>query len=206
VHQKAATGIPHYIRFSLFSYFIKMKSLSFAIAAFAISAFASPIVNAVQEPKTYNLQTKSETGTVSNQFLSSKGGKVGLFPGAKESANTAAKVLATPYEAAQTLALSIGDPSHQIALAGSNGLLELVEVVNPTGDSIPQGQSMEWSTFVIDSSGNLNVKDGADIPTRRWVAFENSDGSSGVGLYDGVTLPQTKTFANISIVAVAAQG
>jgi len=184
-----------------------MKSLSFAIAAFAVSAFASPIVNSVQaDPKTYNLQTKSETSALSNQFLSSKGGKVGLFPGAKESANTAAKVLATPYEAAQTLALSIGDPSNQIALAGSNGLLELVEVVNPTGDSIQQGQSMEWSTFVIDSSGNLNVKDGADIPTRRWVAYQNADGSSGVGLYDGVTLPQTKTFVNISIVAVAAQG
>jgi hypothetical protein len=64
---------------------------------------------------------------------------------------------------------------------------------------------MEWSTFVIDSSGNLNVKDGADIPTRRWVAYENGDGSYGVALYDGVTLPQTKTFTNISIVAVQAQ-
>jgi hypothetical protein len=114
-------------------------------------------------------------------------------------------VLATPYDPSKTLALSISDPSHQIALAGSNGLLELVEVVNPTGESIPQGQSMEWSTFVIDSNGNLNVKDGADIPTRRWVAYENSDGSYGVGLYDGVTLPQTKTFVNISIVAVQAQ-
>jgi len=181
-----------------------MKSLSFAIAAFTVSVFASPITNGFQAPSTYNLQTKSEVASLSNQFLSSKSGKVGLFPGAKESANTAAKVLATPYE--QTLALSIGDPSHQIALAGSNGLLELVEVVNPTSDSIPQGQSMEWSTFVIDSSGNLNVKDGQDIPTRRWVTYENADGSYGVGLYDGVTLPQTKTFANISIVAVQAQG
>jgi len=148
----------------------------------------------------------SEVNTLSNQFLSSKNGKVGLFSGARESANTAAKILATPYDPAQTLSLHVGDETHQLALSGSNGLLELVDVVNPTSDSIPQGQSMEWSTFVIDGQGNLNVKDGADIPTRRWVSFENTDGSYGVALYDGVTVPQARTLANISIVAVAAQG
>jgi hypothetical protein len=147
----------------------------------------------------------SEAAGLSNQYLSSKGGKVGLFTGAKESASTAAKVLATPYDPSQTLALSIGDPSKQIALAGSNGLLELVEVVNPTGNSIPKGQSMEWSTFTIDANGNVNVKDGQNIPTRKWVAFQNADGSTGIGLYDGVTLPQTKQFQTISIVAIAAQ-
>jgi hypothetical protein len=64
---------------------------------------------------------------------------------------------------------------------------------------------MEWSTFVIDRQGNLNIKDGADIPTRRWVAYETSGGDYSIALYDGVTVPQTKTFANISIVAVQAQ-
>ncbi|KAF2423192.1 hypothetical protein EJ08DRAFT_456517 [Tothia fuscella] len=179
-----------------------MKSVYLVIAAVA-SALAVPAPQA--PPKLYSLQTKSQVAALNNQFLSSKGGKVGLFPGAKESANSAAKVLATPYEPAQTLALSIGDPSKQIALAGSNGLLELVEVTNPTGNSIPKGQSMEWSTFTIDSRGNLNVKDGADIPTRKWVAYQNGDGSTGIGLYDGVTEPQTKKFQDVTIVAVAAR-
>jgi len=181
-----------------------MKSLSLALAAFAAITLAVPVEQTAQAPSWYHLQTKSEVNSLSNQFLSSKNGKVGLFRGARESANTAAKVLATPYDPAKTLSLHIGDESHQIALSGSKGLLELVDVVNPTGDSIPQGQSMEWSTFVIDGQGNLNVKDGANIPTRRWVTFENTDGSYGVALYDGVTVPQPRALANISIVAIRA--
>jgi len=182
-----------------------MKSFSFAIVAFALSAFAAPQA-APATAKWYNLQTKSEVNTLSNQYLSSKNGKVGLFSGAKESASTAAKVFTTNYDAAQTLSLHIGDETHQIALSGSNGLLELVDVVNPTAESIPQGQNMEWSTFVIDQSGNVNVKDGADIPTRRWVTFENTDGSYGVALYDGVTVPQSRALANITLIAVPARG
>lgn len=64
---------------------------------------------------------------------------------------------------------------------------------------------MEWSTFVIDAQGNLNVKDGQDIPTRRWVSYANADGTYGVGLYDGVTVPQEKQLGNLTIVAVAAR-
>jgi len=174
-----------------------MKTFSLAIAAFAVSVFAAP-----QAPKgaSYTLQTKSEVNALNNQGLSSKNGKVGIFRGA-----SAAKILTSQYDAAKTLSLHIGDESHQIALSGSNGLLELVDVVNPTGESIPQGQSMEWSTFVIDPQGNVNVKDGADIPTRRWVAFANTDGSYGIALYDGVTVPQTKQLQNVTLIAAAAQ-
>lgn len=63
---------------------------------------------------------------------------------------------------------------------------------------------MEWSTFVIDGQGNVNINDGADIPTRRWVAFTNTDGSVGVGLYDGVTVPQTRALQNVTLIAVKA--
>jgi hypothetical protein len=118
-------------------------------------------------------------------FLSARGGKVGLFDGERNDVGRAAKIFSSQYSPAQTFSLHIADDSHQIALQGSNGLLELVDVVNPTGDSIPQGQAMEWSTFVIGSDGAISIKDGADIPTRHWVAYENSDGSYSVALYDG---------------------
>jgi hypothetical protein len=135
--------------------------------------------------------------TLNNKGLSSKGGKIGIFPGAPP-----AKISTSSYDAAKTISLHPNAEDHQLALSGSNGLLVLVDVVNPTGESIPQGQSMEWSTFVIDAQGNVGVKDGADIPTRRWVAFTNGDGSVGVGLYDGVTLPQSKQLQNVTLVAV----
>jgi len=169
------------------------------IAAFAASALAAPGQLAARQAKTqYNLQTKSDDPKLNNQYLGAQGGIIGLF-GKQE------KFYTTKYDSAQTLSLHVTDDTHQIALRGSNGLLDLVDVVNPTAEGIPQGQAMEWSTFVIDGQGNVNVKDGQEIPTRRWVAYANTDGSSGVALYDGVTVPQQRQLANVTIVAVAAQ-
>lgn len=137
---------------------------------------------------------------LNNKSLSSNGGKVGIFPG-----GPAVQFSSSQYTGANTLSLHPGAEDHQLALSGSKGLLELVDVINPTGEKIPPGQSMEWSTFVIDAQGNVNVKDGADIPTRRWVAYTNTDGSYGVGLYDGFTVPPPKKFSNVTLIAVKAQ-
>jgi len=175
-----------------------MKTFSFALVAFTASVFAIP--QGAPKGTTYTLQTKSGVETFNNKALSAKGGKVGIFPGAPP-----AKITSSSYDAAKTLSLHVNAEDHQLALAGKNGLLELVDVINPTGESIPQGQSMEWSTFVIDAQGNLGVKDGNEVPTRRWVAFTNTDGSIGVGLYDGVTLPQARALQNITLIAVAAR-
>jgi hypothetical protein len=138
---------------------------------------------------------------LNNAFLSAQNGKVGIYGSDKSDASRAARVFSSRYDASQTLSLHIADNTHQMALVGSNGLLELVDVVNPTADTIPQGQAMEWSTFVIDGQGKITIKDGADIPTRQWVAYEIGNGDYGVGLYDGVTVPQSRQFQNITILA-----
>lgn len=121
-------------------------------------------------------------------FLSARGGKVGLFEGDRNDAGKAAKIFTSAYQPTQTYSMHIADDSHQIALQGTNGLLELVDLVNPSTDNIPQGGVTEWSTFLIGSDGAVTIKDGADIPSRRWVAYENSDGSYTVALYDGMAL------------------
>ncbi|KAE9962646.1 hypothetical protein BLS_010180 [Venturia inaequalis] len=175
-----------------------MKSFSLALLAFAASVLAAP-QDAPPKGATYTLTVKSSVDTLNNKALSAKDGKVGIFSG-----GPAAKFLTSQYTGSNTLSLHPGTEEHQLALSGSSGLLELVDVVNPTGDKIPQGQSMEWSTFVIDGQGNVNVNDGADIPSRRWVAYTNADGSYGVGLYDGFTVPPPKEFQNVTLVAVKA--
>ncbi|TID19919.1 hypothetical protein E6O75_ATG07379 [Venturia nashicola] len=191
-----------------------MKSFSLALFAFAASVIAVPQGGPPTTPTppapasapapakgasaTYTIQTKSTVETLNNKALSAKGGKIGIFPG-----GSAVKFSSSPYTGG-TLSLHPGAEDHQLALSGSKGLLELVDAINPTGEKIASGQSMEWSTFVIDGQGNINVKDGADIPTRRWVAYANPDGSYGVGLYDGFTVPPPKQFLNVTLVAVKA--
>jgi hypothetical protein len=98
----------------------------------------------------------------------------------------------------------VTDETHQIALRGGNGLLELVDVVGPTGDSIPKGQMMEWSTFVVDGKGQLAVKDGADIPSREWVVY-GSPGAMTVALYDGFTKVEGKSLGKVTVLATAPQ-
>jgi hypothetical protein len=111
------------------------------------------------------------------------GGKVGVYRSGK-----AAVFWSSQYTASKTLSFHVTNPEHQIALRGSKGVLALVDVTNPNTDSVPRGQLMEWSTFVVGKGGRVTINDGSDIPSRKWVAYQ--DGSAGwqVALYDGKSL------------------
>jgi len=43
---------------------------------------------------------------------------------------------------------------------------------------------MEWSTFTVDGSGGVTIKDGADIPSRSWVVYGGGNAQT-VALWDG---------------------
>jgi hypothetical protein len=60
----------------------------------------------------------------------------------------------------------------------------LVDVVEPNTDKVPKGQLMEWSTFVVGKGGRVSINDGADIPSRKWVAYQDGTGFH-VAMYDG---------------------
>jgi hypothetical protein len=117
--------------------------------------------------------------------LSAKNGKIGGFAGARESAQVAGKFFTTAYSGAGTTSFHAGDDSHQLGLSGVNGLLNLVDLVNPTADTIPKDVPTEWSVFEVGSGGQLGVKDGSTIPSRTWVIYLETDGAYYVGLWDG---------------------
>jgi len=163
-----------------------------------------PIVFAAVPPNApwYTISTKAKVNTMNNLFLSAKGGKIGAFAGTRESAQVAGKFFTSKYDGTQTLSLHAGDDTHQLGLQiqGTKGLLVLVDLVNPSGDTIPKDQPTEWSVFDIASNGELTVKDGQDIPTRKWISYLDTDGVYYVGLWDGVTR-QPRSFANITLTA-----
>lgn len=113
--------------------------------------------------------------------ISQKNGKLGIFPGAPP-----VKFYTTPYEPSKTLAFHIGEDANQVILVGSNGLLDIDDQTNPSTNTIPKGKLAEWSTFTIAQNGALGVKDGSDIPSRRWIAYP-SDGGYIISLYDGMS-------------------
>jgi hypothetical protein len=75
--------------------------------------------------------------------------------------------------------------------------------VNPSADTIPKDTPTEWSVFTIGQGGEVGVKDGSNVPTRKFVTWLDTDGVYYMGLWDGVT-PQPRTVANVTLVATKA--
>lgn len=64
--------------------------------------------------------------------------------------------------------------------------MTLVNLFNPTGETIPKDMPTEWSVFLIGNGGDITVKDGQNIPTRQWVTYRGNEGYTFVGLWDGM--------------------
>jgi hypothetical protein len=110
-----------------------------------------------------------------------------------------------------TLALHAGDSRRTVGLIvkPNTGLYDLVDIENPMVQTFPRGYAAEWATLVIGSDGSITVKDGNEAaqPRRRWVVYAETGaprGTLNVALYDGVTMPQTYNFVNITLSAVGA--
>jgi hypothetical protein len=126
-----------------------------------------------------------QINTLSNLFLSAKNGKVAAFAGTRESAQVAGKFFTTEYTGSGTISFHAGDDTHQLGLSGTNGLLSLVDLVNPSAQTIPKDKPTEWSVFQIGQGGDVTVKDGQNVPSRKWVTYLDTDGVYYVGLWDG---------------------
>ncbi|KAF1816532.1 hypothetical protein P152DRAFT_446176 [Eremomyces bilateralis CBS 781.70] len=137
-----------------------------------------------------------------------KDGSVAAFAGTRESANVAQKFFTTAYTDAGTLSFHAGNASHQLGLSGKlgSGMLELVDLVNPTGKTIKPDNPTMWSVFTVGQGGVLGIKDGTEntLKDRTWVAWLETDGTYHVGLWDGVT-KQPRTTSNVQVIAERAQ-
>jgi hypothetical protein len=72
--------------------------------------------------------------------------------------------------------------------AQTKGVLTLVDLGNgPTAEKYKNAPgTTEWGVFEIGKNGELNVKDGQNIPTRQWITYLETDGVYYVGLWDGL--------------------
>ncbi|KAJ4301048.1 hypothetical protein N0V90_003138 [Kalmusia sp. IMI 367209] len=165
-----------------------------ATAAICSIVSASPVALAPWEvmapppegTQFYQLQTKSATAAVSGQWVALKTGSTTYSLASAQTAAT--KFFINKYDATGTYAFHNADDTRQVALQGPTGvLLSFVDATNPSTDTIPKGQLMEWATFTTDNNV-LFVKDGSTLTNRTFVGVKGSDNSYTIALYDDVRL------------------
>ncbi|KAF2737872.1 hypothetical protein EJ04DRAFT_574347 [Polyplosphaeria fusca] len=168
-----------------------MKSFFVVAAALCslVSARPSSPFDAMAPPPSgttfYQLQSKSSTTAVNNQWVALQTGKTNYVLTGTQSAGS--KFFIDQYKPTGTWSFRNTDDTRQLALQGANGvLLYLVDITNPSSSNIPSGQLMEWGTFTTDNNA-LGVKDGSTLTTRTFVAVKGSDNGYGLALYDGVS-------------------
>ncbi|KAF2645768.1 hypothetical protein P280DRAFT_513655 [Massarina eburnea CBS 473.64] len=172
-----------------------MKSLFFAAAGLLSIVSAAPAVvpgapwEKLAPPPTgtefFQLQAKSSTTAVNNQYLALKTGSSSYAMNGTQAA--ASKFFSTKYEKTGTWAIHNSDDTRQIVLQGSSSaLLYLLDATDPRTDTIPKGQLMEWATFTKDNNV-LGVKDGSTLTNRTFAAVKQTDGSYTLALYDGAS-------------------
>ncbi|KAF2671113.1 hypothetical protein BT63DRAFT_477663 [Microthyrium microscopicum] len=169
-------------------------------ATILVSLFSLATAAVPPNAQWYTIKTQSDINTLSNQYLSAKSGKIGAYTGTRESASVASKFFATDYSGSGTLSLHPGDDTHQVGLSGKDGLLRLVDLDNPRGETLDPQTPTEWSVFTLGQGGSVGVKDGNAPDGRKWVMWLDTDGVYYVGYWDGVT-KQPRNIANITLVA-----
>lgn len=121
---------------------------------------------------------------VNNLYLTIENGKIAAYPGSRGALGPLSKFYTTKYR--HTLTLNAAADGHQVGLEKQGNLHHLIELVNPSDRNTKPGATM-WSVFNIDRENELFINDGSIVPSRKWVVYQEADGTYYVALWDGVT-------------------
>jgi len=180
-----------------------MKSIVAFSTLFAF-AFTGALIDA---RAWYTIYTTSDVAKYNNLYIGYKDRRVGAIRDTRESAARAQKFYTIPYPPENTLSLSTGDDAGVALRIIQTGIHTLVEL-GTQDEAARNGGLVEWSTFVINGDktggdakeGAISIKDGQNVPTRRWILIEDSAEFYSINLYDGVSV-FSQSYANITLVA-----
>ncbi|KAI1177074.1 hypothetical protein F4777DRAFT_225743 [Nemania sp. FL0916] len=113
----------------------------------------------------FKLKVASSIKDLSGRYLSSNNNTIGVYPGDDTSA---VKVYQTKSEMEGHIQLHtypIGIVDHALALVGSDGLMNLRDMVNPSATK-PDDEVMEYDKFQVSTNNMLTNDDSG-----RWVAL-----------------------------------
>ncbi|KAI0969645.1 hypothetical protein F4678DRAFT_166740 [Xylaria arbuscula] len=127
----------------------------------------------------FKLKVSSSVKALDDRYLSANASTLGLYDGDHISPIRVYQTSSKKAGCSQLHTYPVGVVDHALALVGSDGLMALTDMVNPSGAKPADGQVTEWDTFRISDDRLTNDGQG------RWVAFPGARSSWSVKWTDG---------------------
>ncbi|TGJ79562.1 hypothetical protein E0Z10_g9210 [Xylaria hypoxylon] len=141
----------------------------------------------------FKLKVVSSSKEINGHYLASNASTLGLYDGDDTSAIRVYRTSSKKQGCSQLHTYPVGIVDHAIALVGSDGLMTLTDMVNPSGAKPADGLVTQWDSFRISDTKLTNDGQGS------WVAFPAAKNSWSVKWTDGSAF-MTSNYMPIEIV------
>ncbi|KAI3330219.1 hypothetical protein F4824DRAFT_344943 [Ustulina deusta] len=127
----------------------------------------------------FKLKVTSSVSELDGRYLSSNASTLGVYENDDISPIRVYQTSSTKAGCSQLHTYPVGIVDHALALVGSDGLMTLTDMMNPSGARPAGGLVTEWDAFRVADSKLTNDGQG------RWVAFPGATNSWTVKWTDG---------------------
>jgi hypothetical protein len=172
---------------------MKWATVILSLGFIASNAYAAPAAGL----DLFKLKVTSSAKELDGRYLASNASTLGLYDSEDISAVRVYRTSSEKKGCSQLHTYPIGIVDHALALVGSDGLMALKDMVNPSGSKPEAGLVMQWDTFRITDSKLTNDGKGT------WVAFPSTENGWAVKWTDGNAF-MTTDYMPVEIVMEAA--
>ncbi|KAI0483768.1 hypothetical protein F4859DRAFT_411249 [Xylaria cf. heliscus] len=145
----------------------------------------------------FKLKVSSSVKDLDGHYLASNASTLGIYRSDDVSPIRVYPTNSAKKGCNQLHTYPVGIVDHALGLVGSNGLMTLTDMVNPSGEKPANGLVTEWDSFRISDSKLTNDGDGS------WVVFPATKNSWTVKWTDGSAF-MTTDYMPVEIVMEAA--
>lgn len=139
----------------------------------------SILTNVPEIPNLLTFFVRSSEKAIDGRYLSMNASTLGVYERDDASAIRIYQTGSEKKGCSELHTYPVGIVDHALGLLGSNGLMTLMDMVNPSGTKPADGLVMEWDGFRVANSKLTNDGQGT------WVAFPTGTRSWSVKWADG---------------------
>ncbi|KAI1757978.1 hypothetical protein F4782DRAFT_5338 [Xylaria castorea] len=151
-------------------------------------------------PDLFKLKISSSMKELDGHYLASNASILGIYRNDDISPIRVYQTSSEKKGCSELHTYPIGIVDHSLGLVGSNGLMTLTDMVNPSGAKPADGLVAEWDSFRITDSKLTNDGDGS------WVIFPLTKNSWAVKWTDGSAFMTTDYMPAEIVMEATAEG
>ncbi|KAI0450804.1 hypothetical protein F5B21DRAFT_410685 [Xylaria acuta] len=148
----------------------------------------------------FKLKVSSSVKELDGHYLASNASTLGIYRSDDVSPIRVYQTSSEKKGCSQLHTYPVGIVDHALGLVGSNGLMTLTDMVNPSGAKPADGLVTEWDSFRIADSKLTNDGEGS------WVVFPVSKNSWSVKWTDGSAFMTTDYMPAEIVMEAAGEG